>query len=73
MLFLRFLGALPKQTTVVLHQFPDQQEGVNGCDAVGDLPSRLTKVWFHKVLNLALSCCISDASSSLRSLISSSV
>ena len=38
MLFLRFLGALPKQTTVVLHQFPDQQEGVNGCDAVGDQP-----------------------------------
>ena len=36
MLFLGFLGGLPKETSVVLHQLSDQQESVDGCDAVGD-------------------------------------
>ena len=36
MFFLGFLGGLPKETSIVLHQLSDQQESVDGCDAVGD-------------------------------------
>ena len=36
MLFLGFFGRKPKDTSVVLYQFPDQQESIDGCDAVGN-------------------------------------
>ena len=36
MFFLGFFGGKTKDTSVVLHQFPDQQESVDGCDAVGN-------------------------------------
>ena len=36
MSFIGFLGGLPKDASVVFHQLSDQQEGVDGCDAVGN-------------------------------------
>ena len=36
MFLLGFFGGKTKDTSVVLHQFPDQQESVDGCDAVGN-------------------------------------
>ena len=36
MFFLGFLGVLPKKTSVVFHQLPDEQESIDGCDAVGN-------------------------------------
>ena len=35
MFFLGFLGCLPKDTSVALHQFPDQQKRIDSRDAVG--------------------------------------
>ena len=36
MFLLGFFGGKTKDTSVVLHQLPDQQESIDGCDAVGN-------------------------------------
>ena len=36
MFFLGFLGVLPKETSIVLHQLPDQQESIDCRDTVGN-------------------------------------
>ena len=36
MFFLGFLGGLPKETSVVLHQLPDEQESIDCRDTVGN-------------------------------------